>query len=48
MEKTYGGKDDWYIYDNSGSSYKLVAKNVEKNIEIVNFDLYKKITGSGK
>ncbi len=40
--------DDWYIYDNSGSSYKLVAKNVEKNIEIVNFDLYKKITGSGK
>lgn len=37
--------DDWYIFDNSGSGYSLVAKCVEENKEIVNFDLYNKITG---
>ncbi len=37
--------DDWYIYDNSGSEYELLAKSVEKKEEIINFDLYKTITG---
>jgi predicted ABC-type ATPase len=37
--------DDWYIYDNSGSEYELLAKSVDNRIEITNFDLYKTITG---
>lgn len=36
---------DWYLYDNSGSAYELVAKSVDKREEIINFDLFKKITG---
>jgi predicted ABC-type ATPase len=38
--------DDWYLFDNSGSEYKLVAKSVAENKEIINFDLYKKIAGN--
>lgn len=37
--------DDWYIYDNSGSEYQLVAKCVDDIEEITNFDLFKIITG---
>ncbi|RYD83476.1 MAG: zeta toxin [Sphingobacteriales bacterium] len=35
--------DAWYIYDNSGSSYELVAKNISGTEEICNFDLFKLI-----
>jgi predicted ABC-type ATPase len=38
--------DDWYIYDNSASSYELIAKNVSGEIEICNFGLYNKITSN--
>jgi len=37
--------DDWYIYDNSGSEYELVAKSVDDTREIINFELFKIITG---
>lgn len=37
--------DDWYIYDNSGSSYELVAKNIAGEENIINFDLFKIVTG---
>jgi len=40
--------DDWYIFDNSGSEYELIAKEVSDKKEILNFDLYKKITVNGK
>lgn len=35
--------DDWYIYDNSGNQYLLVAKNIGGNQEIFNFEVYNKI-----
>ena len=37
--------NDWYIYDNSGSEYELVAKSVDDTREIINFELFKIITG---
>lgn len=37
--------NDWYLYDNSGSEYKLVAKNVDKVEKIINFELFKIISG---
>jgi predicted ABC-type ATPase len=35
--------DDWYIYDNSGSQYILVAKSIASKKDIFNFDLYNKL-----
>jgi predicted ABC-type ATPase len=32
---------DWYVYDNSGSEYVLVAKNVNGEKKIFNFGLFK-------
>lgn len=46
FSKYAGLADDWYIFDNSGSEYKLVAKKVNEKKEIINFDLYKKIAGN--
>ena len=37
--------DDWYVYDNSGSGYELVAKNIDGNEKIINFELFQKIAG---
>jgi predicted ABC-type ATPase len=37
--------DDWYIYDNSGSEYELVAKSANSGEKIINFELFKIITG---
>ena len=37
--------DDWYLYDNSGSKYILIAKSVEGEKEIFNFEVFNKITG---
>ena len=37
--------DDWYLYDNSGSKYVLIAKSVEGEKEIINFEVFNKITG---
>ena len=37
--------DDWYIYDNSGSEYELVAKSVNRGEKIINFELFEIITG---
>jgi len=28
--------NDWYLYDNSGRSYMLVARSIDKEIEIFN------------
>jgi predicted ABC-type ATPase len=36
--------DDWYIYDNSGAGYELVAKRVNNEEEIINFELFKIIS----
>ena len=33
--------NDWYIYDNSGSEYELVAKSIDKEEKIINFELFK-------
>lgn len=32
--------NDWYVYDNSGSEYELVAKSIDKLAEIINFELF--------
>lgn len=37
--------NDWYVYDNSGSGYELIAKNVEGEEKIINFSLFKEIFG---
>lgn len=37
--------DDWYIYDNSGSGYELVAKNIDGEEKIINFDVFKIVAG---
>jgi predicted ABC-type ATPase len=36
--------DSWYIYDNSGTEYMLVAKSIEGEKEIFNFEVFNKIT----
>ncbi len=36
--------DAWYIYNNSGKQYELIAKSVEGEQEIFNFEIYNKIT----
>lgn len=36
--------DDWYVYDNSGSEYILIAKNVDGEEKIFNFELFKNIS----
>ena|SRR5688572_5593278 len=33
--------DDWYIYDNSGDSYELVAKSIGGEEKVINFDVFK-------
>lgn len=40
--------DDWYVFDNSGTEYVLVAKSVAGEIEIHNFEIYQKLTTHGK
>ena len=35
--------DDWYIYNNSGKKYELIAKNIIGKLEIFNFELFNKI-----
>lgn len=42
--------DDWYVYDNSGTEYMLVAKSVGGEEQISNFEIYQKLTtyGEGK
>jgi predicted ABC-type ATPase len=37
--------NDWYIYDNSGTEYRLVAKSVDGVEIIINFDLFNIIKG---
>lgn len=38
--------NDWYVYDNSGNEYELVAKNIDKEEKIINFEVFKKLTGN--
>ena len=33
--------NDWYVYDNSGSEYELVAKSIDKEEKIINFEIFK-------
>jgi predicted ABC-type ATPase len=35
--------DDWFIYDNSGKSFDLIASGSSQTEEIVNFELFRKI-----
>lgn len=37
--------DNWYIYDNSGSNYELVASYDSEEKNIINFETYTLITG---
>ena len=37
--------DDWYVYNNSGSAYELIAKRVDGEEKIINFKLFKQIAG---
>ncbi len=37
--------NDWYIFDNSGSEYELIAKCVDGEEKIINFELFKIISG---
>ena len=39
--------DDWYLYDNSGKEYILVAKSLAGTKEISNFDMYNSVTKNG-
>jgi predicted ABC-type ATPase len=36
----------WYIYDNSGTGYELIAKNINNTREIINFELLQRIIGN--
>lgn len=36
--------DDWYIYENSGKSYELVASRENDEKKIINFEIFKLIT----
>lgn len=36
--------DDWYVFDNSGTEYELVAKSIAGEAQIVNFGVYQKLT----
>ena len=36
--------DSWYLYDNSGAEYVLIAKCIEGEKEIFNFEVFHKIT----
>jgi len=38
--------DDWYIYDNSGPAYELVAYNANGEQKIINFELFKIVSGN--
>ncbi len=40
--------EDWYLYDNSGSFYELVAKRVDGHETFLNFEKYKKILLHGQ
>jgi predicted ABC-type ATPase len=40
--------DEWYVFDNSGTKYVLVAKQIEGDTEISNFDIYQKLMTYGK
>jgi len=35
--------NDWYIFDNSGTEYFLIARSVRKVKEIFNFEIFQKI-----
>ena len=35
--------NDWYIYDNSGPEFVLIAKSLDKNKVIFNFEVYHKL-----
>ncbi len=35
--------NDWYIYDNSGSEYILIAKSIDGNENIFNFETFRKM-----
>ncbi|MDQ6756372.1 MAG: zeta toxin family protein [Bacteroidota bacterium] len=40
FSKYFSLADDWYIYDNSGTEYTLVAKGIAGQADIFNFDVY--------
>lgn len=37
--------DDWYVYDNSGAKFLLIGSSIENVEEIINFEIFKQITG---
>ena len=37
--------NDWYLYDNSGAEYVLIARSIERAEEIFNFEIFNKIIG---
>lgn len=37
--------NDWYVFDNSGTEYLLIARSIEKAEEIINFEIFNQITG---
>lgn len=37
----------WYVFDNSGTEYSLVAKGIDGDTEIYNFEIYQKLTTYG-
>ena len=37
--------DDWYVYDNSGKNYELVASRENEEKKIINFEVFKIISG---
>jgi predicted ABC-type ATPase len=41
-----GEANAWYIYDNSGTGYELIAKCVHGIEEIINFELFETIIGN--
>lgn len=39
--------DDWYLYDNSESYYELIAKRVNAEQIILNFEKYNQLLNYG-
>ena len=48
FKKYISAVDEWYILDNSKSTYIYIAKSKDKKEEIINFDLFNHIYNYGK
>lgn len=47
--KTYADiSEDWYLYDNSGSEYVLLASKIDNSKKVFNFNIYSNLKNYGE